>query len=54
MSENRYYSAKHCYTIQKFMDMYPEMPFILLDSDVLLKKDISDVFDEKFAFIGEC
>ena len=46
------YSAIHCYTIQTFIDKY-NVPFILLDSDVLLKKDISELFDENLAFVGE-
>jgi len=45
-------SAKHCYSIQKIMDIINE-PFILLDSDVLLKKDISDLFNKDYGFIGE-
>ena len=46
------YSAKHCYTVQKFIDLY-NIPFILLDSDVLLKKDISELFDTSMGFIGD-
>lgn len=46
------YSPKHAYTIEKIIETLNE-PFILLDSDVLLKRDISDLYDEKLAFIGE-
>lgn len=46
------YSPKHAYTIQKIMDILNK-PFILLDSDVLLKRDISELYDENYAFIGE-
>ena len=49
---NKWGSAKHCYTIQKFMDMVNE-PFVLLDSDVLIKKDFSDLFDEKYVYVSE-
>lgn len=49
---NDYASARHCYTIQKCMDII-QNNFILLDSDVLLKRDIGDLFDEKYAYIGE-
>ena len=52
VKSNAPYSAKHCYTIQKFIDLY-NIPFLLLDSDVLLKKDISSLYDEDFAFIGQ-
>ncbi len=45
------YSAKHCYTIQKCIEIINE-PFILLDSDVLLKRDVSILYDKAKAFIG--
>ena len=51
-AHNKWASAKHCYTIQKCIEIINE-PFILLDSDVLLKKDISVLFDENLAFCGE-
>lgn len=51
-SGNKWASAKHCYTIQKCMELINE-PFILLDSDVLLKKDISDLFDEKYVYVAD-
>ncbi len=40
---NHYASAKHCYTIQKCIDMFDEN-FVLLDSDIFLKRDISNLF----------
>lgn len=43
---NHYASAKHCYTIQKCIELLDEN-FLLLDSDVLLKRDVSNLFDEK-------
>ena len=49
--KNNYASAKHCYSVQKCIELLDE-PFILLDSDVLLKRDISDLYDENYAFIG--
>lgn len=49
---NNWASAKHCYTIQKCIDMINDN-FILLDSDVLLKKDCSDLFDENIVYAGE-
>ncbi len=48
---NNWASAKHCYSVQKCMELIKEN-FILLDSDVLLKKDISDLYDEKNVFVG--
>lgn len=37
---NNYGSAKHCYSVQWLCDHLKE-PFILMDSDVLIRKDIS-------------
>ena len=45
-------SSKHCYSVQKCMEIIDE-PFVLLDSDVLLKQDISGFFNENYGFIGE-
>ena len=36
---NKWGSAKHCYSVEKCMEIIQD-DFILLDSDVLLKKDI--------------
>lgn len=49
---NSWGSAKHCYTVQKLFDYFPE-GFVLMDSDVLVKKDISDLFDCTCLFVGE-
>lgn len=49
---NNFGSAKHCYSVQKFMDMFNEN-FILLDSDVLLKRDITSLCNENFVYVGE-
>ena len=51
-SMNNHASAKHCYTIQKCMDLINE-PFILLDSDTLLKKDITNLYDEKCIYVAD-
>jgi hypothetical protein len=48
---NGYGSAKHAYSVQKCIEIINE-GFILLDSDILLKKDISDIIDDKYVFIG--
>lgn len=49
---NYWGSAKHCYSVEKAMEIIDEN-FILLDSDVLLKKDCSDLFQEDCIYVGE-
>lgn len=49
---NNYGSAKHCYSIDKCMDLVNDN-FVLLDSDILLKKDISQLFDNESIFVGD-
>ena len=49
---NGWASAKHCYSIEKCIQIIKEN-FILLDSDVLLKKDISDLYDKESIYVGE-
>lgn len=49
---NNWGSAKHAYSVEKGMELINE-PFLLLDSDVLLKKDVSSLFDNNFCYIGE-
>lgn len=49
---NEYGSAKHCISVDKCFELIKE-DFILLDSDVLLKKDISDLFDPKYIYVGQ-
>lgn len=48
---NKWASAKHCYTIEKCIDLIGEN-FVLLDSDILIKRDISDFFDDRYIFVG--
>ena len=50
--KNNYGSAKHCYTVDKCMDIF-EDGFVLLDSDILLKRDISEIIKEDKAFVGD-
>ena len=40
---NDYGSAKHCYSVQWVMD-HRKQPFMLMDSDVLIRKDIGPLF----------
>ena len=49
---NNYASAKHTYTIDKFMQMFDEN-FLLLDSDVLILCDISKLFNDEYIYIAE-
>lgn len=48
---NNFGSAKHCYSVEKAMDII-NRPFVLMDSDVLIKKDFSDLFDDRKVFVG--
>lgn len=45
-------SAKHTYTIDRCFDLIPE-GFVLLDSDVLLKKDISELVRNEYPYVGQ-
>lgn len=49
---NGYGSLKHTLSIQKWIQMTNEN-FILLDSDILLKKDITELFDENYLCVGD-
>ena len=49
---NNWGSAKHAYTIEKCVEMFNE-PFVLMDSDILLKRDISELFMDDKVYVGE-
>lgn len=49
---NNWGSAKHCYSVEKCMDLIEEN-FFLFDSDILLKKDISELADDECIYVGE-
>lgn len=49
---NGWASAKHCYSIERCMEILNDN-FILLDSDVIIKKDISDLYDDNYIYCGE-
>ena len=49
---NKWGSAKHAYSVEKCMNLINE-PFVLLDSDVLIKKDITPLFDDIVCYKGE-
>lgn len=44
-------SAKHCKSVDYCFDLFPD-GFILMDSDVVLKRDIADLWDESVAWSG--
>lgn len=48
---NKWGSAKHCYSVEKCMSLINDN-FILMDSDILLKKDISNIVDDSKIFVG--
>ena len=50
--ENNYGSAKHCKTIDYCFDLFPD-GFVLMDSDVLVKQDITSLFDDSCAWVGK-
>ena len=49
---NGWGSAKHCYSVEKCMELIGEN-FFLLDSDILLKRDISELADNNCIYVGE-
>ena len=49
---NEWGSAKHCYSVEKCMELIGDS-FFLLDSDILLKKDISELADDECIYVGE-
>ena len=51
-TKNQWASAKHCYTVQWLINKRRN-PFLLMDSDVLIKQDISSRWDLSQAFVGE-
>lgn len=48
---NDYGSAKHCYSVQWIFE-HRKRPFVLMDSDVLIKEDISFLWDNRYVFTG--
>lgn len=51
-SDNGYGSAKHCRSVDYLMDRFDE-GFLLLDSDVLVIRDVSSLFDETVSWAGQ-
>ncbi len=50
--DNDYASFKHCYTVHCLTQIL-RVPFILMDSDVLITQDITPLWDETQAFVGQ-
>lgn len=51
LKKSNYGSAKHAMSVDKLMEMVPD-GFVLMDSDVLIKEDISSLWDRQTACIG--
>jgi len=51
-TNNAWASAKHCYSVELCLDRFPN-GFLLLDSDVLVKQDVSSLFDKTQAVVAE-
>ena len=51
-TNNDYGSAKHTYTIQRCFDILPD-GFILLDSDTLVKQDLTPLVNSDSVFTGD-
>lgn len=50
--DNGFASAKHAYSVEKCMELIPD-GFVLIDSDVLLKKDISGLYVDELVYVSE-
>ena len=50
--DNDYASFKHCYTVHCLTKIL-RVPFILMDSDILITQDISPLWDESQVFVGQ-
>lgn len=48
---NDWGSVKHCYTVDYLWNIFGE-GFVLMDSDVLVKKDITSFFDARYPWVG--
>ncbi len=46
-------SAKHMMTVQKLWELIPD-GFVLMESDILIKKNIDEFFNEQYSVYGYC
>lgn len=51
-THNNYASAKHCFTVEKCMELFNDN-FVIIDSDALVKKDFSELYDDRFIYVAE-
>lgn len=51
-THNDWGSAKHCWSVELCIDMFPD-GFLLMDSDVLVKQDVTPFFDTRYAWSGQ-
>ena len=51
-NNNGYASAKHAYSVQWLIDHIDE-PFLLIDSDVLIQRDLTPICNPAYAAVGE-
>ena len=51
-TKNRWASAKHCYTVQWLINKRRN-PFVLMDSDILVRQDISPFWQREQTFVGQ-
>lgn len=52
VSDNGYGSAKHCRSVDYLLDLFKD-GFLLLDSDVLVTRDVSSLFDDEVVWVGQ-
>lgn len=48
---NDWGSTKHIWTVQKLWELLPD-GFVLMESDILLKRPIDEFFDERYSTVG--
>jgi len=51
INKSNYGSAKHCMSVQWLIE-HLEEPFVLMDSDILVRRDISELCNPRYAFVG--
>ena len=49
---SKFGSFKHCLSVDKCFDIINDN-FILMDSDILIKRDVSELYDDSYIFVGE-
>jgi hypothetical protein len=51
-AKSNFGTLKHCLSVDKCFDLINDN-FILLDSDVLVKKDLTEIYDDKYIYVGD-